>query len=112
VFGKDSAGSPFNIYAPGIYQGEKVRSWSYAVMAGDSLKDNWPIRNFENSIYHLQVYGPNGFFRDLKGDGNDPDIEINCIYENILPGTFQLTGNLILDLANNGTKLIQVDIVD
>ena len=27
-------------------------------------------------MYHLLVYGPNGFFREFKGNGDDPPINI------------------------------------
>ena len=34
-FGETSSGSPFQVYAPGRYKDEDMRSWAYAVAAGD-----------------------------------------------------------------------------
>src|SRR5699024_9553945 len=73
VFGSKSAGSPFNLYMPGKYakkEGEYEQQGSryYAVVAGGKVEDAWPIRSFENNIYHLKAHGPNGFYREYKGD--------------------------------------------
>jgi phospholipase C len=49
-----------------------MREWSYAVTAGSSVNDEWMIENFDGGIYDLSVHGPNGFYREFKGDMNDP----------------------------------------
>ena len=107
IFGERSAGSPFNVYAPGNYiseQGgmafEPVRTWSYAVKSGDQVKDEWPLKEFENGEYHLRVYGPNGFFREFRGDKNDPDVSATLEYEQMRGGAGKLTGNLLLHVRN------------
>lgn len=123
VFGKDSAGSPFKVYAPGNYLAmsdedkskgsfEAARSWDYAVTAGDSLSDNWPLSSFENKNYHLRVYGPNGFFREFMGDKNDPVLKITCEYERGRLRKNKLTGNIELNLSNAGSKAHHVIITD
>jgi len=107
VFGDQAAGAPFNVYAPGEYLTpdsektskkifEPVRSWHFAVKAGDTLTDAWPLSAFKENGYHLRVYGPNGFFRELKGNEKDPQIQISCGYERsrLLKNT--LTGNIAL----------------
>ncbi|MEZ4903533.1 MAG: phospholipase domain-containing protein [Spirosomataceae bacterium] len=87
AFGKNAAGAPFQVYVPGKYRNgkekpfEELKAWSYAVSAGDTLIDKWPLQNFENEAYHLCVYGPNGFFRELSGNANDPHIAIDCDYQ-------------------------------
>jgi phospholipase C len=54
IFGKQAAGAPFKVYAPGKYltpesEGsnkpnfEAARDWDYAVSAGDELTDSYPI---------------------------------------------------------------------
>ena len=105
IFGKKSLGSPFNVYIPGKYAGrdgafENPGSRSYAVVAGGDLSDSFPVQSFENSVYHVKVYGPNGFFRECAGKANDPDLTINCDYER--PGKLikKLTGNLSLNIMN------------
>lgn len=79
-FQSKTAGCPFQIYAPGIYKGEKGRSWQYAVAAGDTLEYSWEIRDFENQLFQLRVYGPNGFYREFKGDQNNPKMGITAAY--------------------------------
>jgi len=102
IFGKKSLGSPFNVYAPGKYrQGEpgstgfqNLKTWAFAVKAGDHLEANWPLTDFENNIYHLRVYGPNGFFREFRGNEQDPPIEISCEYITSGKDHARLTGNI------------------
>lgn len=104
-FGSSSAGSPFQVYAPGKYLQEDTRVWSYAVKAGDEIKDSWPVTNFENDKYHLRLYGPNGFYREFGGSVNDPALDIDCSY--------QKTGAAVLLLINNKTnKPLVIEIID
>jgi phospholipase C len=118
AFGDKASGSPFNVYAPGKYasfndpqQMEPLRTWAYALTAGDSLTDAWPLQEFENGEYHLRVYGPNGFFREYKGNTSDPLVEVACEYEQS-PAS-KLTGNIALKLANlNHDKAYTVEISD
>ncbi|MEO8403133.1 MAG: phospholipase C, phosphocholine-specific [Chitinophagaceae bacterium] len=112
VFGNEAAGSPFNVYAPGKYQQEDVRTWAYGVSAGDTLKDKWPLSDFENKHYHLRVYGPNGFFRELTGDENDPSVDIRVIYEQQSGNPKKLTGNIIIQLNNNSHRVEVVELTD
>ena len=120
IFGNKSAGSPFNVYAPGKYlSGNKdgkgmydpVRTWAYAVSAGNSLKDSWPIDHFENEHYHLRIYGPNGFFREFKGTANDPMLDISCEYQRDHKNN--LTGNIELKIKNEDShNSYTVEIID
>ncbi|MFX1707640.1 phospholipase C, phosphocholine-specific [Chitinophaga sp. CC14] len=118
VFGNRAAGAPFNVYAPGKYLRETtqtmepVRTWSYAVKAGDQLKDAWPLTAFENAHYHLRVYGPNGFYREFTGAANDPQVEIQCSYQRSLTNSKKLTGNVELKLVNHGTQPATFTITD
>lgn len=108
IFGKQAAGAPFNVYAPGKYLQEAtqtmepVRAWSYAVKAGDLLKDTWPLAAFDAAHYHLRVYGPNGFYREFAGDANDPQVEVQCSYQRSLTNSRKLTGSVELKLINHG----------
>ena len=110
LFANQSAGAPFSVYAPGKYAThnesnqsndyENVKTWNYAVKAGDQLKDQWPVTSFENGLYHLCVYGPNGFFREFMGNKNDPAISISVDYERMKSNPGELSGNLVLSLKN------------
>lgn len=118
VFGKKALGSPFNVYAPGKYiQNEKgssqfldLRTWAFAVKSGDKITAGWPLKDFENSIYHLRGYGPNGFFREFKGSVQDPLVDIRCEYQHSTPP--KLTGNIDLTLSNLSESSIQIEITD
>lgn len=112
VFGKQSSGSPFNVYAYGNYRKKSVETWAYTAMAGDTLKDQWALADFENDQYHLAVYGPNGFFREFTGSSNNPAVEIACEYEHAKMNAKRLTGNIILRLKNNTNRQQVVAIAD
>ncbi len=119
VFGKGSHGAPFHVYAPGKYRSannpdsfEAVRTWAYAVQAGDQLNDAWPLNDFEHNAYHLRVYGPNGFFREFKGNADDPQLTIYCTDETKPGSAKELTGNLLLHLENNTGHALTVEIRD
>ncbi len=111
IFGEASLGSPFQVYAPGIYKNESMRVWDYAVVAGDELKDTWPFSNFEKGIYHLSVYGPNGFYREFAGNSNDPALEIACRYQQD-GKTKKFTGNISLQVSNKDKNPLEIEIVD
>jgi phospholipase C len=120
IFGKKAAGSPFNVYAPGKYLQEKdgkqvmddVRTWAYTAAAGDTIADTWPLNEFEDSNYHQRVYGPNGFFREFKGNAADPGIDIVCEYQRSLTDNKKLSGNIELALHNADAKAHSIEITD
>jgi phospholipase C len=119
VFGASTAGAPFNVYAPGVYaatgQGEMmeaVRTWAYGVKPGDRLADSWPLKDFDYRRYHLRVYGANGFYREFKGDVNDPAVHIAFDYEAAKGAGNALSGNGELHLSNSGTTACTIEILD
>jgi phospholipase C len=76
-FGARAAGAPFRVYGPGKVRAangqlESGRCWNYAVRAGDSLEDAYSLNDFADGIYHLQLTGPNGFYREFRGTADDP----------------------------------------
>lgn len=106
LFGAAASGAPFLVYAPGKYGQEETRSWNYAVAAGDSLTGAWPLQDFENNIYHLRLYGPNGFFREFTGNAQDPQVSITCRY-------LSSAGHLELHLENHDPQhSISIEIKD
>jgi phospholipase C len=108
IFGQSALGSAFNVYAPGRYRqtGKEenvftdLRTWAFAVKAADLVVGSWPLKEFENEIYFLRVYGPNGFFREYKGTSNDPGISLECHYQRSASGNTKATGNVDLLLTN------------
>lgn len=120
VFGDQTAGGPFNVYAPGKYaridnknEFESLRTWAYGVKPNDELSDLWPLHEFEGANYHLRTYGPNGFFREFKGNASDPAIETQVEYQTNLLNAQKLTGNIELKISNlNNTQAYAVEVVD
>jgi phospholipase C len=106
IFGAKSAGSPFTVYALDHYLSAsekperdfKIRD--YAVVAGDSLSDSWPLADFEKETYQFRVNGPNGFFREFIGDANDPLLDIQCEYQRTTPQAKTATGSIELKISN------------
>jgi phospholipase C len=74
LFGARSAGSPFTVFARTASGEMQIRS--YAVAAGEHLEDSWKVAEFEGGLYHLRVYGPNGFFREFIGSQADPLVDV------------------------------------
>lgn len=119
IFGQDSAGSPFTVYAGLPYQDIKSNDflpgkvWSYAVKAGDALQDEIDINRFADKLYHLKVCGPNGFLREMKGNQQDPAIRIDAEYERSKLNNKSATGNIKLTIANlDSSQKIAIDIID
>lgn len=115
-FGAHAAGAPFNVYAPGRYRQrenqntfENVRTWSYGLVAGGNLTDSWPLNEFEDNYYHLRLYGPNGFYREFKGNAKDPELNISVAHQTIGD---KPTGNLIVSVKNLTNHHQAIEITD
>lgn len=104
-------GAPFSVYAPGLFRNVMGKTLSYAVSAGDSLTDQFSLQDFEGSRYHLNLNGPNGFFRSFKGSADDPDLKIVCAYQPTILGVGS-TGNLKLRFENTGDTRLEIMIAD
>jgi phospholipase C len=121
LFGTDASGSAFIVYAPAAYiskqsgsngEYEKMRSWNYAVKAGESVEDSWPLNHFKKGNYHLQVYGPNGFFREFRGSKKDPLMQIFCDYQRKLHQRNKLTSSIALHFDNKSHRTHKIIITD
>ena len=118
-FGTTNAeGAPFNVFAPGKYRKngegefEDLHFWSFAVTAGDKLTHSWPLKAFENGIYHLNVHGPNGFYRAFMGNEDDPDLQIKMDYSRNMISR-RPNGNIEITFVNNDKRHPQkIHIVD
>lgn len=79
MFGKRSAGSPFNAYA---YRGPgDMKARAYAVEPGKEVADRWSFREFPTGAYHVRVDGPNGFLREYEGSAGDAPLDITASYK-------------------------------
>lgn len=110
AFGDKAAGCPFYVYAMTPYRTETLHCRNYAVKAGDRLQDEWALAGFEDGLYHLRVYGPNGFYREFKGGLDNPGLTVSLDYE--WRKGQQLTGNLVLRLFNTGTTPLKIMVID
>jgi phospholipase C len=98
-FGEKTNGVPVQVYCPKpfTFNGKTfpMRVWNFGIEAGKSLKYSWDINYFENQIYQLDAYGPNGFFRSFKGSSEDPNINFKIRYQ-----ITNRTPQLVLDFEN------------
>ncbi|GHE39631.1 phosphocholine-specific phospholipase C [Sphingobacterium griseoflavum] len=62
-------GVPFFAMAAVPYEGEALpgRTWNFAVHQNEPLTYYWPLDQFADEVYHIRIYGPNGFYRSFKG---------------------------------------------
>ncbi|MFD1630774.1 phosphocholine-specific phospholipase C [Pseudopedobacter beijingensis] len=116
VFGEKSAGAPFTVYAPSVFKDEAgqnapYKNWSFAVKAGDIISYNFPLAAFENKEYHLRLHGPNGFFREFKGNEHDPILSVS-IQPEINKLTKKASDKAIITLSNKGKTDVNISIKD
>jgi phospholipase C len=105
VFKDRAAGAPFTVYA----FGKEWATRSYAVAPGESVSDSWPLQNFDNGNYHFRVDGPNGYYREFKGNASDMAL-VDIGYE--LDESKALTGNVFVSVVNMSSKVANVEITD
>lgn len=53
------------------------QTWNFAAREGEELRYEWPLSDFPSGIYHIEVYGPNGFYRSFKGSCDATDLHLN-----------------------------------
>ena len=73
LFKDNAAGAPFTAYAFTAGGGYICRN--YALDAGEVIEDSWKLSDFINGVYHVRVYGPNGYFWEFAGSAEDPMLE-------------------------------------
>jgi phospholipase C len=80
--------------------------WTYTVGAHDAVSDRWSFAADETA-YDLSVYGPNGFFRALKGrlTRGSASVAVETIYDPELE-------RLILEIRNVGAPLHNLHITE
>ncbi|SDZ47930.1 MULTISPECIES: phosphocholine-specific phospholipase C [Rhodonellum] len=110
-FGSKTAGVPFQVYCPKKYLENGIwktlKSWDFALEAGTELDYQWPIANFENGLYHLDAYGPNGFYRGFKGQKEELTLSVKTSYEMTDPKKPQLL--LRIQNINSSTIICELE---
>lgn len=108
VHGNKAAGAPFNVYLRNLHESSSdFRAATYAVKAGDSLHQQFPLSLFKGSKYSIEVYAPNGFYRSFKGSPDSPHVQICTEYEK---KEGSLTGNIIVCLHNTSSERLTVTV--
>ena len=76
----------------------------YTVEAGKQLSDEWDLKE-KSGKYHLEVFGPNGFFQSFKGSvlAVEPLVRIEYDHKE---------GGLHFHCENPGKESIQVEVTD
>lgn len=110
LFKERTAGAAFIVYA--LTRSGDVAVRNYALEPGAKLQDSWAIDDFENGIYHLRVYGPNGFFREFTGDRNDPAIDIQLGYQRKVANDAALSGNVEIQVVSSDGKKSEIEFRD
>src|SRR5690606_38938007 len=73
---------PFIVYTHGAAPELQAPPRNYAVVAGDTVVVEWSSENFRSDQYHLTVHGPNGFFREFRGDSRLAGIHVSVTHDN------------------------------
>jgi len=102
-------GGAFKMYTTGVFNKEKGKTWHYATGADMTVEDEIDINRFEDQHYDLHIDGPNGFYRGLAGGVNDPQLEVQCLYEKKSKG---FTGDIELVLHNASNKPLEIRLKD
>lgn len=115
VFGDTAKGAPFNVSVFGLNPGAKgspsVQHATYSVAAGEKIEAQWPLAKFANGAYHLSIHGPNGFYREYRGNAGDPPFEVTCQYQAEIGTPGILTGGLellIVGAPNRDALLLEI----
>ncbi|MCD2424667.1 phospholipase C, phosphocholine-specific [Niabella pedocola] len=114
MFKEQSMGSPFSLYAYLPYadtNGQKIlnRNWSFAVAAGETLQYPIPLSGFAGKDYHLALFGPNGFYREVKGHSDEARISVECRY---VAGGGKRYGQVQLIIRNHSDRQQELTIRD
>ena len=109
IFGNRAAGLPFNVYLYGTKKSSAITAKelsqpnmmaaTYAVRAGDTMQESFPLSLFTGDKYTVAIHGPNGFFREFTGSHDDPEIEVACEYQT---GRGRPSGNVEVHLTHRG----------
>jgi phospholipase C len=89
--------------------------WSYTVGPAGELNDRFVFDGNSGSGYDLSVYGPNGFFRALKGSftaNPAAELEVHTEYDTIRSREGVLAGGIDLSLRNAGGAACEVSILN
>jgi phospholipase C len=76
----------------------------YTVEAGKQLSDEWGLKR-KSGQYHLEVFGPNGYFQSFKGSALAVEPLVRIEYDHT-------EGGLYIHCKNPGKEKIEVEVTD
>jgi phospholipase C len=119
VHKRKSAGAPFNVYLRNTAKNSSAIPLgpdnlnmfvaTYAVGAGAALQEAYDASLFADGKYHIDVHGPNGFYREFFGDTSPAPMTVHCAYQR---GTAGLTGNVEANVKNLSAKHLTIKVAD
>jgi phospholipase C len=109
IHDRRSAGAPFNVYVRNMKAVPTMMSASYAVKAGDTLYEEFPLSLFADGHYSIDVHGPNGFYRSFSGGADAFGLQVETSYER---RGAQATGNMQVALRNTSAGALTVTVKD
>jgi phospholipase C len=111
VHGNKAAGAPFNVYLRNLNEAGdgRFQAATYAVKAGDTLQQQFPLSLFAGSKYLIEVHAPNGFYRSFTGASDFRHVQIHTEYEK---RGASLTGNLVIHLHNTSSEELAITVAD
>jgi phospholipase C len=86
-----------------------MRVATYAVRAGDTLTQPFPLGLFTDGNYVVEVHGPNGFYRSFRGSQAALSLHVRLEYEQ---RASRPTGNVRVHLRNTGDHAVDVVMED
>jgi phospholipase C len=102
IHGAKSAGAPFNVYLRNQKSGAKLVAATFAVKPGDTLTRQFPVADFADTHYAIEIVAPNGFYRAYSGSSSP--VALSTSHEH--------DGNLKLTLRNRSQQPEQMTIAD
>ena len=107
VHGDKAAGAPFNVYLRNLNESSSngFQSATYAVKAGDTLQQRFPLSLFVDSKYSIEVHAPNGFYRSFTGGAGSGHLVIQTEYQG---KDARPTGNILVHLRNTSLQTLAV----
>jgi phospholipase C len=111
IHGVGSAGAPFNVYLRNLKDnsGKNFQAATFAVKAGDTIHQQYPLSLFTDSMYSIDVHSPNGFYRSFVGGSSSKILKLQTEYET--KGS-RLTGKLALHIHNSDSAPITISVND
>jgi phospholipase C len=109
---EETVGSAFHVYTSKKYGNEIGKAWDFTIAAGDNLSAEWEISKFLDESYDLVVNGPNGFYRQFKGDFKDPLLAIKCSDHKSGIVKKRVSGNVLIEIENNDNQYFTINVMD